>query len=146
MQILDLLIDYALLDYGEAIDTICRDLGARRYINSLHPGTGLAVRAPVLPSAAVRCTAPGPGSLCVYESQAIHVAAKKGNSNAFNALILNGADLYLKSQVRASLCVYVCTFVFCTRCLREICAPACHETLTHENAHSNTHLLARKGR
>ena len=49
VQILDLLIDYALLDYGEAIDTICRDLGARRYINMLHPGSGLAVLAPCCP-------------------------------------------------------------------------------------------------
>ena len=35
-------------------------------------------------------------------TQAIHVAAKRGNSNAPNALIRNGADLYLKSRVGAT--------------------------------------------
>ena len=37
--------------------------------------------------------------------QAIHVAAKKGNSFAFSALMRNGADLYLKSAVSVVRCL-----------------------------------------
>ena len=44
VQILELLIDYASLDYGDAIDTLCRDLGAKRYVNTIQPELGMAVR------------------------------------------------------------------------------------------------------
>jgi len=36
-------VDYAALDYADSIETMCRDLGGKRYINMLHPESGLAV-------------------------------------------------------------------------------------------------------
>ena len=100
-QILEMLGDYAHLGYGDAIDALCRDLGAQRYINIHHPRSGLAVRAPCCPLLrSLRC--PWSRAPVTPVMQAIHVAAQRGNSNAFNALLRNGADLYLKSRVRAA--------------------------------------------
>jgi hypothetical protein len=131
VQILDLLMDYALLDYGEAIDTICRDLGARRYINMLHLETGLAVRAPraALCCRAMHCPWPWHWLTLRVRATGDSRGRQKGQQRCAQC-----ADTERSRPIPevSGACVIVGVWVRdCARCFKEICAPSWSRAMLH---------------